>query len=162
MAETFEPLTPPTVETPRPTPEARPVDPLIAIADRIETMRPAVAPETVIGSVMGRSAVGAVVLIIVGGLLLGIDPVRVIVAAAAAGVLLIFAAELLIGLASSRRTRRDRRETPEERAARRERLLRAAGLIDTPIPDATPVAPGKEKKQKQAKSAEQPAAEKKS
>jgi hypothetical protein len=154
----FEPLVPPTAEPP-PLPRRAepPVDPLIAIADRIETMRPAVAPETVIGSIMGRAAVGAVILIIVGGLYLGLDPVRVIVSAAAAGVLLVFAAELLIGLASSRRTRRARRETPEERATRRALLLRAAGLIDAPATDAAPVVTGKGKKQK--KGASNPEAE---
>jgi hypothetical protein len=141
LAESFEPLTPPSIdatpvvpEPPRSPMPPAPVDPLIAIADRIETMRPVVAPETAIASIMGRVAIVAVVGIIGGGLLMGVDPVRVVMAAAAAGVLLIFAAELLIGLATAgARPRGDRAiEARAARAARRMEIARLVGLIDAP------------------------------
>ena len=141
MAESFEPLTPPSIDaTPvvpeplRPPMPPAPVDPLMAIADRIETMRPVVAPETAIASIMGRVAIVAVVAIIGGGLLMGVDPVRVVMAAAAAGVLLVFAAELLIGLATAgSRPRGDRAiEAHAARAARRAEMARLVGLIDAP------------------------------
>ncbi len=141
MAESFEPLTPPSLDaTPvvpeplRPSAPPTPVDPLIAIADRIETMRPVVAPETAIASIMGRVAIIAVIGIIGGGLLMGVDPVRVVMAAAAAGVLLVFAAELLIGLATAgARPRGDRAiEAQAARAARRAEMARLVGLVDAP------------------------------
>lgn len=141
MAESFEPLTPSSIDAApvapeplRPSAPPTPVDPLMAIADRIETMRPAIAPETAIASIMGRVAIAAVIAIIGGGLLMGVDPVRVVMAAAAAGVLLVFAAELLVGIATAgSRPRGDRAiEAEAARAARRVEIARLVGLVDTP------------------------------
>lgn len=169
MAESFEPLTPPSIDAApvapeplRPSAPPKPVDPLMAIADRIETMRPVVAPETAIASIMGRAAIVTVIAIIGGGLLMGIDPVRVVIAAAAAGVLLVFAAELLIGLATAgSRPRGDRAiEAQAARAARRAEIARLVGLVDAP-PAVDPKATSGKKADKKAEKDAEAKADKK-
>lgn len=157
----FEPLLPPTApsESPVPARPAAPVDPLIAIAARIETMRPAVDPASTIGAIMGKAAIAAVVIILAGGLLIGIDPLRVVVAAAATGVLLVFAAELLIGFATAGTKRRPAPGTSAaaERDAQRRRMAQAVGLIEAePVVDPKAAA----KAEKEAKTAAAEAAKK--